>query len=65
MRCKNSTLLIGFMLLLYCLIKRSKANNKQTIPRVMAELKTQQNDAPVEDYINALGDEKVIADCLT
>jgi hypothetical protein len=30
----------------------------------MAELKTQQNDAPVEEYINALGDEKVIADCL-
>lgn len=31
----------------------------------MAELKTQQNDAPVEDYINALGDEKVMDDCHT
>lgn len=31
----------------------------------MAELKTQENDASVEGYVNALGDEKVIADCNT
>ena len=31
----------------------------------MAEFKTQENDASVTDYINATGDEKVIADCNT
>ena len=31
----------------------------------MAELKTQENNASVEDYINGIGDEKVIADCNT
>jgi hypothetical protein len=29
----------------------------------MAELKTQENNASVTDFINATGDEKVIADC--
>lgn len=29
----------------------------------MAELKTQENDASVEGFINATGNEKVIADC--
>ena len=31
----------------------------------MAELKTQENNASVKDYINGIGDEKVIADCNT
>lgn len=31
----------------------------------MAELKTQENDASVEEFINGTGDEKVIADCNT
>lgn len=31
----------------------------------MAELKTKENEASVEEYINGLGDEKVSADCHT
>jgi hypothetical protein len=43
----------------------SKSTYNQNTPYSMAELKTQENNASVEDYINGIGDEKVIADCNT
>jgi hypothetical protein len=43
----------------------SKSTYNQNTPYSMAELKTQENNASVKDYINGIGDEKVIADCNT